>query len=174
MAELGIALRNTAGYVTDGANDSALAKASFAPNYPTTLGNGLTAGWETVPTGMDGRDRNNAIDVRIAGEQFSSTATDVCILRIDLASTGSWLIRAASGDNTYGPSDTYFQFRDTTTALATIDHAGGQAAAKWYDASDRLSTSAADWASNNVRITKTFASTIFRTALGRGAGAGST
>jgi hypothetical protein len=173
MAEQGCAFRSTAGFVTDGANDGHPSSGFFGPTYPETLSNGLTVGWETSPNGTDGRDRNSGIDVRIAGEQFGRVSTDVNIFRIDLPSgTGDYLIRAASGDASYGPADTYFQFRDTTTALATIDHSTGQSAAQWYDASDVLRTSAATWASSNTRITKTFATTIFRMALGRGAGAG--
>jgi hypothetical protein len=173
MAELGVAFRSTVGYVTDGPNDSMASSAPFGPTYPETLGNGLTCGWETVPTGTGDRNRSNSIDVRLAGGAFSQVSTDVIIYRIDLPNgTGDYLIRAASGDVLYGPSDTYLQFRDTTTALATINHASGQPSSQWYDASDVLRTSAATWTSSNARITKTFATTIFRTAVGRGAGAG--
>src|SRR6185295_18557111 len=168
MAEKGCAFRSSSGYVTDGANDSPPSTGFFGATYPETLGNGLTVGWETVPTGTDGRDRSNSIDVRLAGEQFNrGGSTDVVIFRIDLPDgTGDYLIRGAFGDANYATSDDYYQFRDTTTALATITHGSGHTGGQWYDASDVLRTSAANWASSNARITKTFSTTIFRTAIG--------
>lgn len=173
MAELGVAFRQNDGYVTDGANDEWIEYDFFAGgNYPTTLSTGLVCGWQASSNGSEGRDRSTSIDVRLAGLQFNRTSTEQLLFRIDLPSgAGAYNVRAAFGDNAYGPGDAYFELRDNATAFKTIDHSGGNSAAQWYDANDVLRTSAADWASNNVRVNRTFSSSIFRLAMGRGGAA---
>ncbi len=167
MAELGCDFRSTSGYVADPTGYNYASHNAFGTTYPETLANGLTLGWETVPSGIDARDRSTSGDHRLAGMNFNPSK-DQNIFRIDLPNgTGSYLIRAAFGEPNYAIPTDYYEFRDTTTVLATIDHPGGHPAGQWYDASDTLQTSAANWASNNIRITKTFATTIFRTVMGK-------
>ena len=89
----GINFRATAGYVTDGANE--YGEIATTANYPTTSTQGNNVGWETAPSGT--RDRNNALDVRLAGIHFGDNAT-LRDYRIDLSGTGSWISRIAAGD----------------------------------------------------------------------------
>lgn len=165
MAEKGFAFRNSSGYVTDGANDDFATEA-----YPTTLSNGITAGF--VSLGLaDYRDRSTSVDVRLAGFNFNRNTTDQPVYRIDLPDgTGDYDIRAAFGEPAYVCTDDYYEFKDTSSVLQTIDHSGGIAGgSKWIDATDVLRTSESDWVNNNARATLTFATTIFNTVVGRGA-----
>lgn len=173
MAETGCAFRATDAYVTDGSGDDWVDSDFFAGGtYPTTLANGLTVGWQASTNGTDSRNRSTGVNVRLAGLHFNKTATEQVIFRIDLpGGAGAYNIRAAFGEPTYAVSDDYYQFRDDTTAFSTINHAAGHSAANWYDATDVLRTSSSDWTTNNARLNRTFSSSIFRLAMGRGAGA---
>lgn len=171
MAEYGLAFRNTDGYVTDGANDEFVADDFFGGGtYPYSFANGLTGGWQASSGGLDSRDRSTGIDVRIAGLHYNRTSTEQVLFRVDVTAA-EYNIRFASGDNNYGPGDSYFEFRDDATAFATIDDSGGTSSAEWYDAAGTLHAGASTWASSNARITRTFSSTILRVAMGRGGAA---
>ena len=173
MAETGCAFRATDAYVTDGAGDDWVDYDFYgSATYPTTLGNGLTVGWQSSTGGSDGRNRSTSIDVRLAGIHYNRTSTEQILFRIDLpGGAGAYNIRAAFGDQAYGPGDAYFELRDDATAFVTIDDSGGNPAAQWYDATGVLRTSASDWATNNARTLRTFSSSIFRCAMGRGGAA---
>ena len=160
----GINFRATAGYVTDGANEHG--EIATTANYPTTSAQGNNVGWETAPSGT--RDRDNAIDVRLAGIHYGDNAT-LRDYRIDLSGTGSWVSRLASGDATSTQVNKVELF-DTSSSLGVLcDQAvtGGNFA----DATD-VELSAANWPGTNASVTDTFTTTICRFRLGGQSGGG--
>lgn len=136
--------------------------------YPHTYANGATAGWEQ--TSIDGsRDRNAALDPRLAGVNRNLSNDVFREFRVDLPATGSYDIRAAIGDASFGASNgenPFASIKDTTTSLFTIVAGdGSMAAEEFYDATGVKRTSAANWVSSNAVKTLTFSTTIFRLRL---------
>jgi len=160
----GIALRNTAGYVTDGAND--WADTSTAADYPQTSTQGNTVGLEGGAN-YSNRDRNNTIDARLAGMgyTFNNTTTTV---RIDLASSGSKNVRIAAGDYNYA-SNVLIELFDTTTSKGVLASTATTAANKFRDAVN-AEYSAAAWPGSNTAVNVTFSTTICRFQMGTTSG----
>lgn len=154
--DVGVNFRATAGYVTDGAGQTYCT----ADSYPVTRG-GATFGWETA--GIDTRDRNNAIDVRLAGINFTGAGGDSW--RIDLTATGSYDIRLALGDASNAQTITC-EVYDNATLKATISGTTS-GALRWFDATGVERTDVT-WPTSNAAITHTFASTILRLKHGAG------
>ena len=163
----GFNFRATLGFVTDGANELFVNEAFGAyPQSKTIDGDTFDCGWETAPAGGNSRDRNAGVDARLAGIVFTNTAAGVDpIFRIDLPSAGDYAIRLAMGDAT-GTNNQKCEIRDTTTALITLGESA-TSAEQFYDASLALRSSAANWVSFQVEVTKTFTTTIFRLVLQR-------
>ena len=175
----GIAFRSSNAFVTDASPD-------FAENgvpdgdtqidtgeadYPTTSTQGNNIGWETVHIdGIQCRNRNNS-NARLSGIHTCSNATNTNKFRIDLPSTGDYLIRQAAGDFNY-TNDVNNSIFDTNTSLGNLSTGTTSAAAKWKDATNVERTSAADWVSNNAGTTLTFSTTILRLQIGNGSAAG--
>ncbi len=94
--DAGINFRSTAGFVTDGTNETHCTSADF---YPTVRGS-FTFGWVAGVGHVDNRDRNAGIDRRLAGINFDS-ATQTDYLRVDFpaafSQTGTWV----TGDFTF-------------------------------------------------------------------------
>jgi len=167
----GINFRDTNGYVTDGANYDFEPSAS-GNTYPRSSAQGNTVGWESGYTSTNSRDRDNTLDVRLAGLHFTPS-TVAATYRIDLPSAGDYIINYALGDifNAVGLSIELF---DNVTSLGTVN--GSNSGVGWWDASGTLhnhasdpSIAAASWVSANPTagggsggVTKTFASTICR------------
>lgn len=159
----GFNLRSTAGYVTDGTDEVPVRGSSTA--YPTTTsigGDSVTYGWEDTASILT-VDRNNGIDVRLAGINYVGAGSSNQRFRIDLPATGDYEIRLAAGDAGAG-NRAFYEIQDSTTAFITQADTG-ISSAQWYDAGGNLRTSAASWASDNVAVTRTFASTICRLLL---------
>lgn len=155
----GIAFRNTAGYVTDGANDYG-ETAMASTNYPTTSTQGNNVGWETG--NVDTRNRLTSVDARIAGIALTYV-NGVVTYRIDLPSTGNHDIRAFCGDvDSSGP--TIVEFFDTTTSLGTAI-SGTPAYGSGYDATG-VEYTAANWPGSNSVKSVSMGSTIFRVKVG--------
>lgn len=148
----GINFRSTLGYVTDGANENF--EAAGGVTYPRTTAQGNTVGWEQSVGNT--RDRNSALDRRLAGVHFFNTQTD---FRFDLPSAGSYSVRLAAGDASNG-NDTVWSLLDTTTVLQSLA-TGTSTAGNFKDATDTL-LSAAAWPGSNTAVTKTFSTTICR------------
>ena len=154
----GFDFRGTPGYVTDPANCTYF----IADAYPTTR-NGVTFGWEdSSPVGY-GADRSNTIDPRLAGINFFLNVGSYRF-RVDLPASGTYLVSLAVGDATNAWASQYCQIRDNTTALKTVS--GSTAAGYFIDAQGN-NLSAAAWPGSNVAYSGSFASTIFRAALGQ-------
>lgn len=157
--DIGINFRSTAGFVTDGLNETW----ANVGGYPITRG-GFTFGWETA--GLSDRDRNAGIDRRLAGLVFNGGAGGNNF-RLDLPATGAYDIHAAFGDDSAGHT-VALVLRDGTTTFATL--AGSPLTAHFLDASGVDRTTAA-WPGAEVSISRTFASTIIR-VTDNGAGSG--
>ena len=158
MANYGINVRATSGYVTDGSGETY----SLGEAYPTTRG-GLTFGWDANLTSAS-RDRNAGNDRRLAGIIFwSNGAGYVKTFRIDLPSTGDWIIRAAFGDAS-ATQQHYVSFRDNATTFASFSNVA-TGANEFADASGVVRTHAA-WPGSNASISRTFGSTSFFIDIG--------
>jgi hypothetical protein len=156
----GFNFRNTQPYVTDGANETYV----VGDGYPTTR-NGVTFGWETSTAQI--RDRVAGNDRRIAGVNYQTNNGSQSTFRVDLPATGFYQIHLAVGDGVAAQGDDYWQIKDGTTVLMTIDKRGqGTANAQRYrDATGTLLTNAT-WPTSEVATTQTFASTILRVVIG--------
>lgn len=140
--------RQTSGYVTDGANET---YAITSDTYPTTR-NGATFGWTVAPSGD--RDRNSALDRRIAGIAFGS---GVGTFRVDLPATGSYSIRLAMGDSTTAQTASKVLIKDNTSTVLTIGPHNPDGAGH-YDATNTYRSNAA-WPGSNVAASLSFATT---------------
>jgi hypothetical protein len=157
MAIFGINFRETAGFVTDGTDETYCLNDA----YPTTRG-GLTFG--VVGGGGAVRDRSAAVDRRLAGIMFfGNNGAAVLTFRIDLPSTGTWDINLALGDQA-NPQETKIVLKDDTTTFATIGRTS-TSAHNYLDATGTNRTGAA-WPTDNVAISRSFTTTSFFLELG--------
>jgi hypothetical protein len=169
---LGINFRGTLGFVTDPTNYVADLHngTAFGTDYPRTV-NGNTFGWETVTPEINGTDRSNAVDARLAGINYVNN-THSAVFRIDLPASGTYNIQGAFGDATSAQSTSTIQLQDGSTVFATPVNNQSVGAGQFYAANGTLETSAANWATNNPatgsgadEISRAFTSTIFRTTI---------
>lgn len=154
----GVNHRATAGYVTDGANDTY----SLGEAYPTTRG-GVTFGWAVDSTG-EARDRRTDNDPRLAGMVFQWGGATLDF-RVDLPATGDYAIRLALGDPSNAWGTMYCVVLDNTTTLSTITDTDGTAANEFDDATGANRTAAA-WPAGNAALNATFSSTILNVRIG--------
>jgi len=161
-ADIGINFRNSAGFVTDGTNETYCLSTD---SYPTSRGGG-TFGWDTGAE--DDRDRDSGVDRRFAGINFSNyNSSD--IWRLDLDSAVQHTVHVAAGDTSFVSDAQYGQGRDNTTAFFTLDNVDSQATDTYRDTTD-VARAEATWDADEVPAVRTFASTIFRYAIGKGSG----
>ena len=153
--DIGINCRDTAGFVTDGANET-YTKALDV--YPVTRG-GVTFG---ADENLSSADRDAGVDRRLAGIVFRANSAN---FRIDLPEAGSAIVHLAFGDQSSDHANpNQVDVKDDTTPLFTIGpHA--ITTAKFWDASDVERTTAA-WPGSEVGRSVTFATTICRLAFG--------
>lgn len=158
----GFNFRNTSTFVTDGANETYVLPTDAYPTTRTVGGESITFGWESVTT-ANGRDRSTASPYvpELSGITFvgPSDTLATAVFRVDLPATGSFAINIAAGDQA-GTSKAFFEVDDTSTSLIAfgpITLAGGS----YVDAAG-TSRTATDWQANNVAVSKTFTTTIFR------------
>lgn len=155
--DIGINFRATAGFVTDGANETY----SLAEAYPTTRG-GATFGWTDGLGGDRTRDRNAAIDRRMAGANFTNSTGSqdrVTVFQLDLPAAGTYDIRVAVGDESNPRTNQKLEIFDNVTSKGVLVNDASTAAAHWVDATNVERTSDSDWSTNNAKATITFAST---------------
>lgn len=159
----GFNVRSTSGFVTDPANTTYVTSAETYPTTRSIGGENVTFGWGTGSSyGIEFRDRNDAIDARIAGLAFITSAAYNNFLRVNVPAAGDYKVTLALGDPEYG-HNTQVLIKDGVdgATLATIQDssiAGGH----WVDAGGTERTSASDWVTNGQgTITVTLSGTVF-------------
>lgn len=161
--EVGLNFRASEIFVSDGAEECFITHTdAYSGVTPlcTSGGDDVFAGF-TAGTNIDSRDRDSAIDARLAGQAHDNESqTDITTIRLDLPTGGKTdcTIRSAHGDvNGSLGKTTFVRFCDGAcgTPIATIDAAGGDAN-EWHDATGVLRTSVANWTGANAAITHTF------------------
>lgn len=168
MAQVGINIRATAGYVTDGTNEDY----SLGGTASRSL-NGFSWLWDQSMTGAS-RDRSSSAPYspNLAGVVFRSNTSSTPPwpqLRITLPATGQYQIRIAAGDATNAQNQ-YFRLIESTTTFATVTNASTPAGS-FADATGAVYTGA-NWSSSNTAVTRTFTSTDFRIEIGDPTGSG--
>lgn len=164
----GFNFRNTGAYISDVSPDDYVTSGNDGgPDlYPKTYPNGLTAGWETLPGGVDGRNRTTTQGARLAGLQFSGTGS--LVFRVDLPAAGQYNVQGAWGDQTYATTITA-QILDNASNVKTIASASSTGAGNsFFDATGAIVTAAAWNGGTNGRgnvQALTFSSTILRVSM---------
>jgi len=167
MATYGFLFWATTNHGTPGQNDSPVLHTDA---YPTTYGNGATAGY--VADQPNQIDETNDIDYRLIGTHYIVNNTVVYDFRIDI--TGTLTINSSNGDHGNAGGYTYSEFFDNTTSLVVVvDSATGQLSNQFWDASGVKRTSASDWVTNQTSISKSV-STFFKWRNGKISAGGST
>ena len=158
----GFNFRATSGFVTDGASETYV----LEDPYPTTR-NGVTFGWVTITENT--RDRDNAVDRRLAGINFQGNDGGAIqrVFRIDLDAMGDYIISLAGGDDA-ATQTLECSFLDNTTVFAHPGNATVTGVAEYVDATGVVRTQA-DWPTQHATIARTFASTIFNVRINDGA-----
>ena len=152
---IGINARGTAAYVTDNAGETYVLGQD--DTYPVTRG-GVTFGYTTV-YGDAKRDRNNALDRRLAGLNQVPNTSARNVLRVDLPAAGTYTVRLAFGDDDNAQNH-YFEVFDNTTSLFS-QSAVATSTHQWADATGAV-YSAANWITSNTAQTGlVFATTTF-------------
>ncbi|MCK6554765.1 hypothetical protein L6Q96_09330 [Candidatus Binatia bacterium] len=155
----GFNFRASNSYVTDASDETY----DVGAVYPVTR-NGRTFGWEIRGSGWLTRNRNSAIDRRLAGLFGQANAQGKqSTWRLDLPGPGTYDIRLALGDAAYSQSQ-YAQVLDGDTVLLTIGPAT-TASTHWLDAAGADRT-AASWPTDNVTVPLTFSTSILRIRIG--------
>lgn len=161
----GVDFRATSGFVTDPTNYTHDLGTTV---YPTASPQGNNIGWVST-SGLGARDRNAAIDPRLAGIVFTSAAT-VSTFKIALPAAGTYLINIAMGDATQAQSGQFLRIFDGATLLATpIPANTSTLSGSFLDATNTQYTAAA-WPGSNTSISLTFAGTVASFECGGGAG----
>lgn len=149
--DIGINFRDTAGYVSDGSNETYCA----ADSYPTTRG-GVTFGWLSA---VSAADRNSGLDRRLAGINFNGAGPDE--FQLDLPGSGLLEVHLALGDAAAAHVDNKVEVFDNTTSKFAIGPHTTNGTDTVYDADDVERTAAA-WPSAEVGRQVTFESTTLK------------
>ena len=129
---------------------------------------GFTFGWVTTAPPDGTRDRDNALDRRLAGvAQVENTGTQYTF-QLDLPSTGASTVRLALGDAGGGQGYQAVQVLDNATAFITITDTDGTTGSEYDDAAGTNRTAAA-WPGSNTSVARTFGSTQLKVVLGSAA-----
>lgn len=153
-SDIGINFRDTAGYVTDGANEVHCASDA----YPTLRG-GRTFGWNSA---VSGADRNSGLDRRLAGINFSGAGPDT--FRLDLPVAGSYRVHLALGDAGASHTDNKIVVKDNTTTKFTVGPHPTAGTVSIWDAAD-VELTATAWPGYQQGVTHSFSSTILTLEL---------
>jgi len=157
--QYGFNFRNTSTFVKDPAGDFAVLPSTAYP----TVANGITFGWANTYL-VQGRDRNSALDPRLAGINFAVNGYPASFY-VDLA-PGSYNLSLAIGDAGYQQCDLTceIRFMDGATLLATLKFSSDQMAS-FYDAMGN-NWDAAAWPGSNLSFPITLASTQLTMVVG--------
>src|SRR5271165_4650423 len=93
--QAGFDFRNTSNFVSDPPGDTYVLPTMM---YPTTV-NGLTFGWTNINL-VQGRDRNNGLDPRLAGVNLATNGMPATFY-VDLPTAGTYNLSLAMGDAGY-------------------------------------------------------------------------
>jgi hypothetical protein len=161
MTTWGFNFRATSGYVTDGAGQSPV----LGEVYPNVYSNGLTAGFVAGVGGIV-RDRDNAIDVRLAGinGQFNDGASQDTF-RVTLPSSGNYTIALAIGDMGSDENYQYVVVKDGSTTLFSVIAPLGTVTDDFIDATG-THYSAAAWPGSNTPVSVTMSGTTLNVVIG--------
>lgn len=167
--KIGINFRASAPYVTDGTDECYDLGIDAAYPIVNRCSLGATYGWTAIYADCP-RDRNNALDRRLAGMcQQPNTGQGTFRLNI-VNTTSTYKICLALGDGSFG-KDVYAELRDNATVRFTVSDlsvAGGS----FVDANGTELT-AANWAASQVCKTGiSIASGILILAIGANGGGG--
>lgn len=158
--------RSTVGYRSDDGADAYIETGANAYPYPSGLG--YDVGFVTPATSFVNLSITS--DPRVSGNAVlpGYANTDY---RIDLPSTGDYEIAAAFGTLSGSVRGVYARLYDNSTQFgATIGPDTTVSGGVFYDASGVERLSEADWVANNVRVSRTFSSTVFITRTVSSAG----
>lgn len=155
----GFNFRGSAGYVTDGANETYVTSDA----YPTTR-NGVTFGW--TAGGADAGDRSLTNAVELAGRNETVNTGTQSVFRIDLPAAGDYDIRLANGSPSANQDAQYLEIFDGATSVLVNDNRGhSNAVNEFYDATNVKRTAAA-WPGSNLPRRVTFSGTVLTLKLG--------
>ncbi len=150
---IGVDCRTTLGYVSGGASGNGgnvnyyAELASAVLDYPVSFG-GTTIGWEDSNANGNSRDRDNTLDVRLAGCMIEGAGA-TSNFRIDLPTAGTYSIQVALGDAYGAHANMQLTIKDDTTTKVTIS-GSTLGANQWFGADNVLYTSSAAWAAANT------------------------
>lgn len=158
-ATFGINFRATSGYVSDAAGDTySLGEAGFL------FRGGMFFGWTDGLGGDRARDRDNTVNARQAGGNFSNSSGSqdrVTILERYLPWPGTWRIRVSAGDRFNARSNQKIEIFDDTTSKGTIVNDASTASDHYVDATNVERTSVSDWGTNNASTDIVFSTNKF-------------
>lgn len=161
---VGLNFRGTSGYVTDGADETYVLGETSPTTRKTGNGNEVTFNWDASPT-IYAYNRNASIgDVRLAGINLKSNASNPLILNITLPSSGTYRVRMAIGDANEAQGTQYVKLMDNGSVLLTVS-AASVAMAHFIDASG-VDRTAAAWPTDNAYVDVVFATTTCQLSIG--------
>ncbi len=155
--------RATSGFVTDGANTVYVLPTDLYTG--SVIRGGQKFGWLDL-TYVDGRDRSNTNDARIAGNNFIETGaigSTPSTFQVDLLSTGTFNVEIDAGDATETDHVAY-TVKDNTTTLYTFSDLATSAAQRFLDINGNEWTNATYGAGHTAR-SLAFSTTTFRFEL---------
>lgn len=170
MAIYKINFRETAGYVTDGADSTYCIGETSRTALGLTFGFASDISSGTGTNNVRNRTTGSPNNPELSGMAFKGNSPGSHqTFTVTLPSTGAWRIRAAFGDA--GNAQTiHVLMKDNTTTFATISNKA-TAVNEFVDATGVVRTASA-WSGSNAYVDQTFASTTFNIEIGDGASDG--
>ena len=118
---------------------------------------------------MIDRDRDNTIDIRLAGVVAldNAHAPETGIFTVDLPAPGQYQIQIGAGDAGGNPQTNYILIEDSTTVLAVSLQPCNSAGTPTFCGNGLGNAyTAAAWPGSEATVTETFATTKFNLVLG--------
>lgn len=143
----GVNFRDTAGFVTDGTNETySLTEAGML------IRGGQFFGWTDGLGGDRTRDRDNTANRRQAGGQFSNSSgsQDRVLVFERWIWPATWRVRVSCGDRFNTRTNQKLEMFDDTSSKGVIVNDASCAADNYIDATNVQRTSDTDWGTNNA------------------------
>jgi len=169
ITDFALDFRNTSIYVTDPSYAAFASTESYPHTYTNGNGDSVVGGWDLNPGNIGTLNRNSGNDARLAGiayNQFGNNSgggNNPARFRLDLPSTGVWLIILAAGDGA-NIEEQYIILLENGVAFATYA-AVATANNSFMDANGSVFTEA-NWLTSNVALSRTFSSAVFQVEVG--------